>query len=162
MNRGPLLSLVVALFFLAGATGAGKAAASSFNQCILDHMQGATSDLAALSIKEACIHASEKQLPDDALNTLMTSAAGFGILPFPSQDKSGLYVTLNNNSGYTITELVIEITDKKTKAPERYVIRLFPFVSAPGVIMGAPSDRTIDEMIPPGASPVLFRDQPDR
>jgi len=144
-------SIVVATALVGiGPATTTQAAGPSFDQCILDHMQGATSDLAAVSIKEACIHANEKQIPDDALETLMTSKAGFGSLPFPNQTKSGLYVTLNNNSGYTLTELVIEITDKNTKAAERYVIRLFPFVPAPGVIMGAPLDKTTLEMVPPG------------
>src|SRR5262249_45151116 len=122
---------------------------SGYDTCVLEHMQGETSDQAAFAVKEACIHASERQLPDEALQTLMTSRATFSEAPVGWGD-SGLYITINNNSGYTLTELVVEIVNKKTEDSERYVVRSFPNVHPGEIVSGLPSDRTVWEMIKPG------------
>jgi hypothetical protein len=128
----------------------GSALGSEFDACVLQHMQGVTSDLAASSVKEACLRMVEKPLPAEALQVLNTARAGFGALP-SYVGGMGLYISLNNNSGYTITELTIGVHDKKTGNVTSYVIRIFPFVPPPGVIaMGQPRDPTIQEMIAPG------------
>jgi hypothetical protein len=124
--------------------------ASEFDVCVLQHMQGTTSDLGALSIKEACLRTTETPLPSEVLQTLGTARAAFGKLPF-SDGGFGLFITLNNNTGYTITELTIGIEEKKTQVTVPYVVRTFPFVPPPGVIIsGLPKDPTILKMIGPG------------
>jgi hypothetical protein len=129
------------------------AVASPFDTCVLQHMQGVTSDVAAGSVKEACLRTSETPLPNTALQTLTTMRAVYGKLP-PGERGAGLYMSFNNDSGYTITELVLEIQDKTTDARERYVVRLFPFPPSPprpGVIdLGYGPDRTPAMMIAPG------------
>ena len=137
---------------LAGCAGTfgGAAVASPFDTCVLQHMQGVTSDVAAVSVKEACLHTTETPLPDSALQTLMTMQAGYGKLPSP-EGGQGLYVSINNNSGYTITELVLQIEDKRTHETERYVVRVFPSPPPPGAIaLGYGPDRTLAMMIAPG------------
>jgi hypothetical protein len=83
----------------------------------------------------------------------VTARAAYGKLP-SLVGGSGLYISVNNNSGYTITELVLEIVDKKTHQTERYVVRLFPFPPPPpqsGVIeLGYGPDKTPAMMIVPG------------
>jgi hypothetical protein len=127
----------------------GTALASEFDKCVLQHMQGVTSDLAASSIKEACLRTVETQLPDEALKALSGATAAFGQLP-ALVGGAGIYITLNNTSGYTITELSITIENKKTHAFVTYPVRYFPFVPPPGVIMGPPRDPTLEKMIGPG------------
>jgi hypothetical protein len=132
--------------------------ASPLDACVLERMPAATSDRAAIAIKEACIRTVESPLAESAIVQLAGAKAAFGSLPrFVSGDGNGLYVTLNNNSGYTITELTVSITNLKTKHVERYVVRRFSSPPAPGVIaMGPPSDPTILQMIRPGLSSFYF------
>jgi hypothetical protein len=129
-------------------TSAGALAASPYDTCILEHMSGVTSDTAADSIKEACIRNAEKPLPNSVLDTFATAVAWFGTLPFPYQNDSGLYIKFNNTSGYTLTEIVIQITETATGKTENYVERRFPTPPPPGAIMMPPSYG----MIKPGAN----------
>lgn len=126
------------------------AMASEFDKCVLQNMRGVTSDLAAASVKESCLRTVEMQLPKEALQTFQTATARFGQLP-SYVGGVGLYITVNNNSGYTITEITMAIENKKTRTDVSYVIRDFPFVPPPGVIaMGPPRDPTLLKMIGPG------------
>jgi hypothetical protein len=127
------------------------ATASEFDKCVLQHMQGVTSDLAAASIKESCLRTVETGLPRDALDTFHDARAAYGQLPAYDLGGFGLYITLNNRSGYTITEITLQIVDKKTLISTLYKVRDFPFVPPPGVIsMGPPRDPTLLKMIGPG------------
>jgi hypothetical protein len=159
-GRCPILSDMSSTFFRAAAMAAvigssSTAEASEFDACVLQHMQGVTSDTAATSIKEACLRTVEIALPAEALQTLATARARYGSLPsfgpLPSNEgDAGLIITLNNNTGYTITELIVSIEDQKTHASTPYIIRLFPYLPPPGVIRGLPSDETTIEMLRPG------------
>jgi hypothetical protein len=93
--RARLLSGPLLLASIAAAN------ATPFDDCVLQHMQGVSSDVAAVSIKEACIRAVEKPLSDAAVQTLNTARAGYGALP--PDGSAALYVSLDNESGYTIT-----------------------------------------------------------
>jgi hypothetical protein len=126
-------------------------AAPAFDTCILDHMQGVTSDLAAIAVKEACIRATEEPLPDAMLQTLMSARAWYEKLPMPDETEMGLYIRLNNNSGFRLTELVVRVTNIKTQEAEDYVVRRFPYIPPPGSFFsGPPPDRTVEEIIGPG------------
>jgi hypothetical protein len=145
--RGIFLGVVAA----AGVSLHDVATASEFDQCVLQHMQGVTSDLAAASVKESCLRTVETQLPHEALDVFKTATAAFGQLPAFAEGGVGLYITLNNNSGYTITELTISIDDKRANSHVPYIIRDFPFVpTPPGIIMGPPRDPTRLKVIGPG------------
>jgi len=135
-----------------------SALASSYDNCVLQHMQGVSSDDAAISIKEACIRTVEEPIPTPAMKSLLKSASAvYGKVPPYDPPGGALYVSLNNNSGYTITVLVFEVLDKKTNAIERYVIRLFVAPPPPGVIGRIfPKDQTKMELIPPGPSEFYF------
>jgi hypothetical protein len=142
-------AFLLAVAALAATLMEGAAGASEFDKCVLQHMQGVTSDLAAASIKEACLRTVETQLPEEAVKALAGATAAFGQLP-SYVGGFGLYITLNNHSGYTITELSIEIENEKTHEHVTYAVRNFPFVPPPGAIMDPPRDPTIEKMIGPG------------
>jgi hypothetical protein len=149
-DRHKMRSVLLAVIAAAGASLHDVATASEFDQCVLQHMQGITSDLAAASVKESCLRTVETQLPHEALDAFKTAGAAFGQLPAFAEGGFGLYITLNNTSGYTITELTIQIDDNRTNSHATYVIRDFPFVPPPGTIMGLPRDPTLLKMIGPG------------
>ena len=117
-------------------------------------MGAATTEIAAVSIKESCLRTVMMPLPDKAFETLAAAKAGFGPLP-NYVGGSGLYFFLNNVSGYTITELTIQVENLKTHDHTDYVIRSFPDTPHPmsgGVILGAPvyRDPTQIESLGPG------------
>jgi hypothetical protein len=117
--------------------------ASQFDQCVLDVMKGVTSDIAAVSIKEACIRKTEVPIPTSLLlSGLPNSRASYGAFVDGS---SGLFVTINNNTGYTISELTITVANKKNGHATTYTKQLFV---SPNAVSTA--DRTVFMLIGPG------------
>jgi len=135
----------IALAVIVGCALSLSAQASEFDDCVLHHMSKVTSDEAALSIKEACLRNVEKPIPAHVLASGLAGAtATFGQSPRYS-GVYGLYITLNNNTGYTITELSLRVDSTETNVSTTYRIRDFSNASGRGE-----KDRTILEMIPPG------------
>lgn len=134
---------------LAASKPESRARSVSFNDCVLENMRGINSDLAAESVKESCLRIVSESLTD--LSALSQSKAGYGKIYGYLGDHSGLHVTLSNSSPFTITELAIAITDKKSKTENVYVARTFPAPLPPNVIAsGPPRDRTRQMQLTPG------------
>jgi outer membrane murein-binding lipoprotein Lpp len=92
-----------------------QASAASFNGCVLENMRGINSDLAAESIKESCLRKVSRPLPD--LTGLSESKAGYGQIYGYLERSFGLYITLNNSTSYTITEITMRSGIKKRMQP---------------------------------------------
>jgi len=122
--------------------------AMSFSTCLLDHLKGTTSDLAAVSVKEACLRKAER--PFEAVVTPANARYGL-IHNAPGASSYGLYLTLNNATPYTITEIVLTLTDKESRREDSYVVRSFPpsFMDDAAASSTAP-DPTVHMMLPPG------------
>jgi hypothetical protein len=125
---------------------AGQAAASTFDQCVLEHMQGVTSDKAAIAIKESCLHTVAAPLPPEVLNALSAgSQASYGEAPANQEGGAGLYITLNNQSGYDLTELTIEVGDKNDPTVrDRYRVDRFSRVPQSIIELRHPYPDPID------------------
>lgn len=122
----PALSLILWLPTLANA--------SLYDDCVLKHMRGVTSDAAARSIQTACLHTSERDIPQNILTVLRSgSRAGF-------DKQQGLFLQVKNNTAYTITKLLVRITEKDTSAANDYVLDYFEpaAVALGGAIMTDP------------------------
>ena len=126
---------------------------SEFDQCVLQHMQGATSDLAATSVKESCLRTVEVPLAEDTVAALTGAGNQAHFWQFPASAFGGgtgaLAITLNNVSGYTLTELSIMVLTKETGKSETYRVRSFPNYP-PNALVGLPRDPTILKKIEPG------------
>ena len=100
---------------LAALTAEKQHAANSFNSCVLDGIKGVTTDMVAQTVKEACIRTVEVPLPPVDILTLRSSAtAAYGQFTKYPEDEFGLFISLNNKSPYTLTEMHITVKDKKT------------------------------------------------
>jgi hypothetical protein len=84
-------------------------------------MRDVTSDKAAIAIKESCLRAVEVPIPPEAVNALSTgSLASYEQAP-ALEGGAGLYIVLNNQSGYALTELTIAVQEKKNSTvQDRY------------------------------------------
>jgi len=128
---------VVALF-------AGPALANPFDDCVLEGMKGVTSDLAAKSIKVACLRKSSVEIPADSLTKLVGTAnyGDFG-------RGTGFVMHIDNQLEYVITEITIRLkigkeADKLVRNEEFYEL------PARGVVVtGLPPDPTTGMMIKP-------------
>jgi hypothetical protein len=121
----------------------------SFSGCVIENMKGITSNLAAESVKEACLRKVSVELN---INDWPKTTAGYGqIHGYVREQIFGLYVNVTNNSQYTITEMTIEIMDRKTKEKNVYAARLFLSPLPAGTILaGQPPDKTVLMQMPPG------------
>jgi hypothetical protein len=117
--------------------------ASAYDRCVLENMKGSTSDIAAIAIKESCIRTTEVDLPAEQLQTLKPSRAYYTKL----YGQDILVVSINNTTGYVITELTVFLSTKKGNKYNHYTNRTFV---APNT--GSVADRTIFEMIGPGTA----------
>jgi hypothetical protein len=127
----------------------GSASASEFDRCVLEHMQGVSSDFAAKSIKQSCVRTAEHELP---VSVVGQARAGYGNVSYGVGSDPRLVISLNNVSGYTISEITIKL-ERKGRDAQVYVIRDFPYVPhlLPGMIIGGPPpDPTTEMIIGPG------------
>ena len=151
MSRYQVVAAVLTL-----AVG-NSAQGSTYDSCILQFVQSTSSEAAVIAIKESCIRTVEAPLPSLAVQSLLSgSHTRYGKMPSP-ETGGAIYVTLNNNSDYTVTELVMEVVDKKTKVTEHYVLRLFPPPFPPGAVFSSfHTDLTRMEMLGPGRHEFYF------
>ncbi len=132
--------------FLAAVAGAWavQAQANAFDDCVLKNMQGATSDVAARSIKVACIRKSSVALSDDDVKELKVSSGFYGA--FGITHTPGFTAEVKNNTGFIITELTFGITIGDGPA-EMYRVDSFNY-QEPGVLYAGPNpDPTYDMRI---------------
>jgi len=130
-------------------TNQKEAAPASFEGCVLENMRGISSNLAAESVKEACLRKASVALN---FSEWLKARAQYGqIYGYTGEQHFGLYVSFTNSSRYTITEMTIVIVDKKTKETNTYTARSFPAPLAPGtIIAGLAPDKTLGMRMPPG------------
>lgn len=140
------------------ALWSGYSYGSVLDQCVLEHMQGIKSNAAAYDIKLACLRQVSKKFPTDSLAAFTNAKARYGELQFPDHGSYGLYVTFNNNSGYTFTQVTIAVTNKRTSATARYVVHNFAPPEPPGAIAaGPPLDPTENDRMGLGLHTFSFK-----
>lgn len=136
-----------AKFWAAAALTAGFASgaqANAFDDCILKNMQGVTSDVAAKSVKIACLRKSSVPLTDDDVRGLQISSGGYGT--FGITRTPGFTAEVKNNTGFIITEITFGISIDGGPA-EMYRVDDFMY-QEPGVIYaGLPPDPTVEMRI---------------
>jgi hypothetical protein len=117
--------------------------ANPLDDCTLKNMAGVTSDAAAKFVREACLGQISKPIPPEELSTKATAAMG----PEQYNQSNHLYVTIQNNSPYAITEMMIRVaTDKDTKSNDYEVTH---FVRDTIYLGSPPSDPTTYLQIKP-------------
>lgn len=120
----------------------------NYDDRVLSNLRNSNSDLIAESLKEACLRNVSVVIPNIDFSD---SKAYYGQLYGEITAKYGLYLNINNLTGYTITELVISITEKKTNSSNFYTVTQFqPPVGQGVLISGQPKDITKIEMLTPG------------
>lgn len=131
---------------------AEQARATAFDDCVLTNMKGVTSDLAAKSIKVACLRTSSVDIPKDDLVGIRGRAeyANFG-----EKYGKGFLFQIENKTAYIITSVTIDV---HAGVGDNQFIQIDDFWSpTPGVIYtGLPPDPTQTMQIPRHGS-VLYR-----
>lgn len=131
--------------------------AGSFSGCLLDTMRSANGSGAAVAaaIEQSCMTVASAPLPSEAIDAMShSSTAQYGQLPsHAGSAKSGLYVTLQNSSQYTVTELTVFVTDGDGKQ-RTLITRTFDLPFA----LGAPTDPSDRFRAPPGVKYFVIPD----
>lgn len=129
---------------VAVACAAGQARANAFDDCVLENMRGTTSDLAAKSIKVACLRKSSVDISKEDLVGISGRAeyADWG----PQYGK-GFLLQLENNTAYIVTSVTIDV---HVGVGDNQFFQIDDFWSpTPGVIYPAPPpDPTVSMQIP--------------
>lgn len=116
------MGLMCLMFFM--TTEAGWFGPSNYDECILENMEGVNSDLAAKAVIHSCRdkfplpELEVKQLPNEVLKKLQ--AKGVSIW----KDGNFRANIGNGDSEWTISSLVIRITDKDTKKYRDYAVQI--------------------------------------
>jgi hypothetical protein len=122
---------------------------SSYSSCVLNNMKGVTNDLAAQAVQETCVRKASYPISD--LASLEASSAGYGQIYGSLDPRFGLYITVDNTSDYTLTEISVAVRDKKTNVQNVYIADKFPEPVGRGILnAGPPRDRTTQMRLPPG------------
>jgi hypothetical protein len=140
---------MMAGFALAAAIYAGPALANRFDDCVVESMRGVTSDLAAKSVKVACLRKAAVEIPSDVLSKIKATA-NYGEIYHPGE--TGFLIELDNQTDYVLTEITLSI--RPDKAPER-IVRTDDFwtPSPPDVVYtSGPPDPTVSMQIKPYAA----------
>lgn len=121
----------------------------TYGDCVLKHMQGTTSEAAAYAVKGACIRAAEFAINTVGLDAISSGTAAYWRSPY-ADGRWGLFITINNNSAYTFSELVLQIITKSSKAVDYYALRAFPRVTPGMTFVGSPKDPSVELTLTPG------------
>jgi len=103
---------IAALMMLAGV----PCQANPLDDCTLKNMTGVTSDAAAKFVRQSCLGQISAPIPLDKLTVHATAAMGAGQF----DDSNNLYVTVENNSPYAITEMMIRVSTENGKKSNDY------------------------------------------
>lgn len=124
---------------------AGAARANAFDDCVLENMKAATSDLAAKSIKTACLRKNSVDLPAGQAAGI-TGQLSYGA--FGSDGEPGFLVDLKNDSAFIVTEITFAV-GIEGKSNQFFKVDYF-WYRPPGVVFaGAPLDPTLLMRIDP-------------
>jgi hypothetical protein len=112
--------------------------ANPLDDCTLKNMAGVTSDAAAKFVRQACLGQISTAIAREELSLKATAAMGSGQF----DDSNQLYVTVQNNSRYAITEMMIRVaTEKDTKWNDYEATNFYQIPQIPGyVVTGMPPD----------------------
>ena len=126
--------------------------ANTFDDCVLENMRGVTWDLAAKSIKAACLRKSSIDIPKDELSAL-TGRAEYS--DFGPQFGKGFWIRLENQTSYIVTSVTIDIHvgvgDNQFFETDDF------YTPQPGVIYAGPPPDPTRSMQIPRFSKVDFR-----
>jgi hypothetical protein len=126
--------------------------ANPLDDCTLKNMVGVTSDAAAKFVRRACIGQISAAIPSEELSIQATAAMGKG----QYDNNNTLYVTIQNNSHYAITEMMIRVsTDNNTKWNDYEVTTFAP---ARFMLGSPPPDPTVYMQIKPFTTVTFFVD----
>lgn len=112
-----------------------EASGNPLDDCTLQNMAGVTSDAAAKFIREACLGKISSNIPIEKLK--IESKGAFGKDQYSSS--TAFYLSMEDNSPYAITELMIRITSG-AKSNEYRVTRFLAIYTGPGIMTALPPD----------------------
>lgn len=134
------MRLVCFLAAAAMSAAVSDARANPFDDCVLDKMTGVTSDLAAKSIKVACLRKSSVDISDEDLKALIGQAE-YG--DFGAQFGKGFWIHLENKTNYVVTEVTIKVQVGEGDMQFFHTDDFYTPRPQPGVIItGLPPDPT--------------------
>ena len=96
--------------------------ANPLDDCTLKNMAGVTSDAAAKFVRQACLGQISAPIPPDQL-ALIHATASMGAGQF--DDSNHLYITVENNSRYAITEMMVRVSIEKGAKSNEYEVTNF-------------------------------------
>jgi hypothetical protein len=124
-------------FAVLGVLAGTPCQANPLDDCTLKNMAGVTSDAAAKFVRQACLGQISTAIAPDELSIQATAAMGSAQF----DDSNHLYVTVQNNSRYAITEMMIRVATEKDTKWNDYEATNFYQIPKPGVIVpGLPPD----------------------
>ncbi|MFL9499147.1 hypothetical protein DNX69_06495 [Rhodopseudomonas palustris] len=133
--------------FLAAAISAWSTGAlgNAFDDCVLEKMPGTTSDLAAKSIKTACLRKSSVQIPEGDLKAITgtVSYVTFGTNPRP-----GFLAEVRNDANFIVTEITFAVAIE-TRASQFFTVDTFIYAPPRVMFAGLPPDPTLEMRIDP-------------
>ena len=127
---------------------ATDAHANAFDDCVVETLRGTTSDVAARSLKVACLRKSSVEIPAEMLVDL-TGTAEYG--DFGKNIGTGFWIQLENKTKFVITEITIKVQVGDGKV--QYFRTDDFWTPTPGVVYaGPPPDPTRSMQIAPYAT----------
>jgi hypothetical protein len=114
--------------------------ANPLDDCTLKNMVGVTSDTAAKFVRQACLGQISAPIPWEELGSLKSTAA-MGKGQF--DDSNHLYITVQNNSRYAITEMMVRVSTEKGAKSNDYEVTNFyqaPNLGIGGYVTSLPPD----------------------
>jgi len=110
--------------------------ANPLDECTLKNMAGVTSDAAAKFVRQACLGQISAPIPPEQLSLLHATAA-MGAGQF--DDSNHLYITVQNNSHFAITEMMVRVSTENGAQGNDYEATNFYQVPK-YVVTGLPPD----------------------
>ena len=111
--------------------------ANPLDDCTLENMRGVTSDAAAKFIRESCLGKISSPIPTEELKIATKGAIGKD----QYSTSNAFYLTLENNTPYALTEIMVRIvTGNGSKTSEYRVTRFLQIYTGPGIVTGLPPD----------------------
>src|SRR5580700_2033840 len=124
---------IVVLATLAGA----PCQANPLDDCTLKNMVGVTSDAAAKFVRQACLGQISAAIPGEELGSVKATAA---MSKGQFDDSNHLYNTVQNNSRYAITEMMVRVSTEKGAKSNDYEVTNFYQPPSYGIATSLPPD----------------------
>jgi hypothetical protein len=131
--------------------------ANPFDSCVLDHMRNVVSDVAATSIKQACVRSAEQALTQGEIGRVFSNPEG-GYISFNSYGtvEKAFYIKFQNGSDYSISEITVRLSDDSGH-DQTFTLQRFLFMSWIGhAIAAPPPDPTYNMALRPGDQAIYF------